>query len=65
MQWMSRQVKCGRYLDCPNGSHLSQYDDPGQFFPGLVQFFCPMSIPTVSEHWFFGLVRVGWRATNH
>jgi proline iminopeptidase len=38
MQWMAGQVQRGRYLHCPNGSHLCQYDDPKHFFPGLVQF---------------------------
>ena len=38
MEWMAGQVKRGRYLHCPNGSHLSQYDDPQHFFPGLVRF---------------------------
>jgi proline iminopeptidase len=38
MEWMSKEVKNGRFLLCPNGSHLSQYDDPEHFFPGLVQF---------------------------
>ena len=38
MEWMAGQVPRGRYLHCPNGSHLSQYDDPQHFFPGLVQF---------------------------
>jgi proline iminopeptidase len=38
MEWMAGQIKRGRYLHCPNGSHLSQYDDPQHFFPGLVRF---------------------------
>lgn len=38
MEWMSKEVKNGRFLLCPNGSHLSQYDDPEHFFPGLIQF---------------------------
>lgn len=38
MFWMAKQVRNGRYLHCPNGSHLSQYDDPDHFFPGLVEF---------------------------
>ncbi|MFO7764084.1 MAG: proline iminopeptidase-family hydrolase [Wenzhouxiangellaceae bacterium] len=38
MLWMAKQVRNGRYLHCPNGSHLSQYDDPDHFFPGLVEF---------------------------
>jgi proline iminopeptidase len=27
-----------RYLYCPNGSHLSQYDDQQTFFRGLIAF---------------------------
>lgn len=38
MKWMSKQVANGRFLLCPNGSHLSQYDDPDHFFPGVIQF---------------------------
>lgn len=38
MEWMSKEVANGRFLLCPNGSHLSQYDDPEHFFPGLIQF---------------------------
>ncbi len=38
MKWMSTQVKHGRYLHCPNGSHLAEYDDPEHYFPGLIRF---------------------------
>ncbi len=38
MEWMSQEVANGRFLLCPNGSHLSQYDDPEHFFPGLISF---------------------------
>ncbi len=38
MKWMSTEVQNGRYLYCPNGSHLSQYDDQEHFFPGLIKF---------------------------
>lgn len=38
MEWMSKEVTNGRFLLCPNGSHLSQYDDPEHFFPGVIQF---------------------------
>lgn len=38
MEWMSKEVANGRFLLCPNGSHLSQYDDPEHFFPGVIQF---------------------------
>ncbi len=38
MRWMSEQLPQGRYLHCPNGSHLSQFDDPDHYFPGLIDF---------------------------
>jgi proline iminopeptidase len=38
MRWMSEQLPRGRYLHCPNGSHLSQFDDPEHYFPGLLDF---------------------------
>ena len=38
MQWMAEQLPKGRYLHCPDGSHLAQYDDPAHYFPGLLDF---------------------------
>ncbi len=38
MRWMSEQLPQGRYLHCPDGSHLAQFDDPGHYFPGLIDF---------------------------
>jgi proline iminopeptidase len=38
MEWIAGAVQNGRYLYCPEGSHLSQYDDPDHFFPGLISF---------------------------
>lgn len=38
MEWMSKEVQHGRYLFCPNGSHLSQYDDQKKYFSGVIQF---------------------------
>ena len=38
MKWMSTQVQKGRYLYCPNGSHMAMYDDQKNYFPGLIQF---------------------------
>ena len=38
MKWISNEVKNGRFLLCPNGSHLSQFDDPIVFFTGLIDF---------------------------
>jgi proline iminopeptidase len=38
MEWMSKEVQNGRYLYCPNGSHLSQYDDQKTYFKGVIKF---------------------------
>ncbi len=38
MKWMSTQVQNGRNIICPNGSHMSMYDDQKNYFPGLIQF---------------------------
>lgn len=38
MEWMSKEVQNGSFLFCPNGSHLSQYDDPKTYFPGVIKF---------------------------
>ena len=38
MKWMSEQVQKGSYLLCPNGSHLSMYDDQKIYFEGLIRF---------------------------
>ena len=37
MEWMSTQVQRGRSLTT-NSGHVSQYDDPQTFFPGLIKF---------------------------
>jgi len=38
MKWISEEVENGDFLLCPNGSHLSQYDDQQVFFKGLINF---------------------------
>jgi proline iminopeptidase len=38
MRWMAGQLPQGRYLHCPVGSHLAQFDDPEHYFPGLIKF---------------------------
>jgi proline iminopeptidase len=38
MKWMAGAVKNGRYLYCPNGSHMALYDDQKVFMDGLIQF---------------------------
>jgi len=38
LKWMASQVKKGRFLLCPNGSHYAMYDDQEVYFSGLIQF---------------------------
>ena len=35
---MAGKLKNGRYLYCPNGSHLALYDDQEVYFKGLIEF---------------------------
>jgi proline iminopeptidase len=38
MEMMARKVQKGRYLFCPNGSHMALYDDQKVYMEGLLQF---------------------------
>jgi len=38
MEWMSKQVKNGSYLYCPNGSHLAMWDDQKTYMNGVIDF---------------------------
>ncbi len=38
MEEMSKLVKNGRYLYCPNGSHLAMWDDQKVFMAGVIDF---------------------------
>jgi proline iminopeptidase len=38
MEWMAGELENGRYLNCPNGSHLALYDDQEVYFDGLIEF---------------------------
>jgi proline iminopeptidase len=38
MELIARQVQKGRYLFCPDGSHMAMYDDQKVYFAGVVQF---------------------------
>jgi len=38
MKWMATQVRKGRFLFCPKGSHLAEYDDQQVYFDGLIHF---------------------------
>jgi proline iminopeptidase len=38
MKMMAGAVKRGRYLYCPNGSHMAMYDDQETYMSGVIQF---------------------------
>lgn len=38
MEWMSTQFPKGKFLLCPNGSHMSMWDDQLTYFTGLIKF---------------------------
>ena len=38
MKWMSNQVQNGTFLYCPNGGHMSMYDDQDIYVSGLIKF---------------------------
>jgi proline iminopeptidase len=38
MEMMAGRLPQGRYLFCPNGSHLAMYDDQATYFNGLIDF---------------------------
>jgi proline iminopeptidase len=38
MEWMAGELPRGRYLYCPNGSHMAMYDDQVTYFTGLIDF---------------------------
>jgi len=41
MRWMSTQFPNGQFLLCPEGSHMSMWDDQAHYFPGLIAFLKP------------------------
>jgi proline iminopeptidase len=46
MRMMAGRLPLGRYLDCPNGSHLAMYDDQETYMRGLVDFLIHAQSPT-------------------
>lgn len=38
MEMMASRLPRGRYLHCPDGSHLAMYDDQQVYFAGLIEF---------------------------
>ena len=38
MEMMAGRLPRGRYLFCPDGSHMTMYDDQQVYFAGLIDF---------------------------
>ena len=38
MAWMASQLPEGRYLHCPDGSHMAMWDDEEVYWAGLIEF---------------------------
>ncbi len=38
MEWMSNEIPNSRFLLCPQGSHLSQFDDQKTYMTGVIKF---------------------------
>jgi proline iminopeptidase len=38
MEMMAQRLPQGRYLHCPDGSHLAMYDDQAVYYAGLIDF---------------------------
>jgi proline iminopeptidase len=43
MESMSKLVQKGQYLYCPEGSHLSMWDDQKHYYPGIIKFIREVS----------------------
>jgi proline iminopeptidase len=43
MEKMAERLPLGRYLYCPEGSHLAMYDDQRRYFSGLLDFLRSLS----------------------
>jgi proline iminopeptidase len=43
MEMMASRLPQGRYLYCPEGSHLAMYDDQAVYFAGLIDFLRELS----------------------
>ena len=38
MRMMAGRLPHGRYLHCPDGSHMAMYDDQQVYYAGLIDF---------------------------
>ena len=61
MEMMARRLPNGRYLYCPNGSHLAMYDDQETYFAGLTGFLTslPAAMAVADERARNGAVATG------
>jgi proline iminopeptidase len=44
MEMMAKKVQKGRYLFCPQGSHLALYDDQKVYMEGLIKFILDVNV---------------------
>jgi len=49
MRWVSTQVKDGRFLLCPNGSHMAMWDDPACYLGGLTKFLADVDRGSIAR----------------
>ena len=45
MEMMAGRLPQGRYLHCPDGSHMAMYDDQAVYFAGLIDFLHDVAKP--------------------
>lgn len=46
MEWIAGAVQHGRFLFCPNGSHMAMYDDQATYCRGVIQFIQDVEMGT-------------------
>jgi proline iminopeptidase len=49
MEWIASEVQNGKYLHCPNGSHLAMYDDAEIYFKGLIEFIVNVDLAKANQ----------------
>jgi proline iminopeptidase len=57
MEWMAGAVQRGRYLHCPDGSHLAMYDDQQVYVRGLIDFIHDVDAGRFTEMYSTNLIR--------
>jgi proline iminopeptidase len=46
---MAERLPNGRYLHCPNGSHMAMYDDQATYYRGLIDFIADVESATPGD----------------